>query len=81
MRGDRVGVGDVGTVHDGKSGDKRNRRYLGDGRDAGREHDCGILYGHREHEQCISKQQRRNRIDIGDGAWGEHGASDVHGQG
>jgi hypothetical protein len=81
VRGDGVGVGDIGAVHDGRPGDARHRRCCADGRGAGREHDGGILDGRREHERGISQQCGGVRLGVGDGAWIRAGTGGADGDG
>ena len=81
MRGDGVGVGDVGAMHDGRAGDARHRRCCNDGRGARWEHDGGVLDGRREHERGISQQCSRNRLVIRDGAWIRAGTGGADGDG
>jgi hypothetical protein len=78
MRVDDVGVRDVGEVSgwarskgDTSSGDNSRRAW--------RQHEPGLVCGSRVAEYYTSRQSRRHRIGICDGAWIEHGArDDVH---
>ena len=81
MRGDGVGVGDVGVVHDGSARTARNSRYCGDGRRTGREHDGGVLDRRGEHELSISQQCGGDRLGVGDGAWIRAGTGGADGDG
>ena len=80
MRGDRVGVGDVDEVHGGARG-WRHASGGDDGRGAGRERESGMVYRGTRPEHDARGQPSWDGIDIGDGAWSEHGAGDVHGTG
>ena len=81
MRGDGVGVGDVGEVH----GDARGAGDAAAGDDGGgagrRERDGGVVGGRGGIERDASTERRGDRSVVGDGARGEHGACDVHGTG
>jgi hypothetical protein len=80
MRGDGVGVGDIGEVpgHARSAGDAAADD---DGGAAGRQHDAGVVGGRRGLERDGSTEPSGNRVGVGDGARGEHGACDVHGTG
>ena len=80
MRGDGVGVGDIGAVHGGAwiLGDST---LGGDYRGAIGERDGSILCGREEPERDEGIQQGRDRLDVGDGARGGAGAVGVHGDG
>ena len=80
MRGDRVGVGDIGEV----PGDARSAGGTArddDGGGAGRERDAGLVGGRGGIERDASTEPSGDRVGVGDGARGEHGACDVHGTG
>ena len=80
MRGDRVGVGDIGEV----PGDARSAGGTArddDGGGAGRERDAGVVGGRGGIERDASTEPSGDRVGVGDGARGEHGACDVHGTG
>ena len=81
MRGDRVGVGDIGEVH----GDARGAGDTAGGDDGGgagrRERDAGVVGGRGGIERDASTEPGGDRVGVGDGARGEHGACDVHGTG
>ena len=78
MRGDRVGVGDVGEV---PCGTRITRDASGgdDGRGSRGKHDGGLVVGHGGDERGWSGQPGRDRLGIDDGAWIKHGAYYVHG--
>ena len=80
MRGDRVGVGDVDEVHGGARG-SRNASGGDDGRGAGRERESGMVDRGTWPEHRRERQPSWDGIDIGDGAWSQHGAGVVHGTG
>ena len=80
MRGDAVGVGDIAEVPDilWGAGDAAGDD---DGGGAGRQRDAGVV-GRREGlERDGSTEPSGDRVGVGDGARGEHGACDVHGAG
>jgi hypothetical protein len=77
MRGDWVGVGDIGAVHDGARG-SGDASCGDDGRGAVRQRDHGILDGHWQGKRDEGIQQGGDRDGIGDGARGEHGACCFH---
>ena len=73
MRGDGVGVGDIGEVQ----GDARSAGDTAGGDDgggAGKEQDAGVVGGRWGTECNASSEPRRDRVVVGDGARGEHGA-------
>jgi hypothetical protein len=78
LRGDRVGVGDIGEVHG-------NARCTGDvsadtdGWGAGRQRDAGMVASSDGFQRIPSTEPSGDRVGVGDGARGEHGACDVHG--
>ena len=80
MRGDRVGVGDIGEVSDGTSasGDTSDGD---DGRGAGQQRDARLVIGCGRAEHGTKEQPCRDRIGVSDGAWIRHGAGIVHGAG
>jgi hypothetical protein len=80
MRGDRVGVGDIGAVQDGTwgSGDAASGD---DGRGAIRQRDRSILDGHWKCERDEGIQQGGDRVDVGDCARGWFGGYHFHGDG
>ena len=80
MRGDTVGVGDVGEVQ-GRTRGAGHAASGDDGRGAERERQSGIVIRPRVDEHHPSGQQSWDGIDIDDGAWSEHGAGVVHGLG
>ena len=78
MRGDGLGVGDIGEVH----GDARSSRDATDGDDGGgarRERDASVVGGPGVGERDAGGQCRGDRIGVGDGTWVGHGADGVHG--
>ena len=80
MRGDGVGVGDIGEVQ----GDARSPGDTAagdDGGGAGREQDAGVVGGRGGTERDASSEPSGDRIGVGDGARCGHGACDVHGTG
>jgi len=80
MRGDGVGVGDIGEVPGDawRSGDTASGD---DGRGAGRERDAGMVDGFGVIEDDTTAEPTRERVGVGDDPRGEHGACDVHGAG
>ena len=78
MRGDTVAVGDVGQVH-GRTRGSRHAAPCDDGRGAGGERESVMVIRPRVDEHRAHGQPCWDGIDIGDGAWGEHGAGVVHG--
>jgi len=80
MRGHRVGVGDVGQVH-GRATGERHSAGGDDSRPEGRERESGVVIRPRVDEHHAQGQPCWDGIDIGDGAWGEHGAGVVYGSG
>ena len=72
MRGDGVGIGQLGAVHGGTE-----LRWIatgsGDSRDAIRECDGCMVCGWSRYERGGGDQRCRGRRSIDDGAWGEHG--------
>ncbi len=80
MRGDGVGVGDIGEV----PGDARRAEDTAgddDGGGAGGQRDAGVVGGRGGLERDGSTEPSGDRVGVGDGAWGEHGACDAHGTG
>jgi hypothetical protein len=80
MRGDRVGVGDIGALQGGARG-SGDASCGDDGRGAIRQRDRGILDGHWQGELDEGLQQGGDRVGVSDGARGEHGACWFHGDG
>jgi hypothetical protein len=80
LRGDGVGVGDIGEVPgDARSaGDAAGDDHSGvaDGK-----HHAGVVIGRGVIERDGSTEPSGDRVGVGDGARGEHGACDVHGTG
>jgi hypothetical protein len=80
MRGDGMGVGDIGAVQ----GDARSPgdfAGVDDGGGAGREQDAGVVGGRGGIELDATTEPSGDRVGVGDGARGEHGACDPHGKG
>ena len=77
MRGDGVGVGDIGEVpgDEWRSGDTAS---CDDGRGAGRERDSGMVGGFGVIERITTSEPSGDRLGVGDDPRGEHGACDVH---
>ena len=80
MRGDGVGVGDVGEVPSFTWG-ARHQTGDDDGGDAGRERDARVVGGHRRAERDEAAEPGGDGVELGDGARGGHGAGGVHGAG
>ena len=80
MRGNRVGVGDVGAVQGGARG-SGDASCGDDGRGAIRQRDRGLLDGHWQGERDEGIQQGGDRVCLGDGARVEPGTSSFHGDG
>ena len=80
MRGDRVGVGDIGAVQGGAWG-SGDATCGDDGRDAIRQRDRSILDGHWEGEHDGGIQQGGDRVGMGDGSWFESWACCIHDDG
>jgi len=80
MRGDGVGVGDIGEVHGDawRSGDTAGGD---DGRGAGRERDTGLVGGLEVIERDATAEPSGDRVCVSHYTRGEHGACDVHGEG
>ena len=78
MRGDGVGVGDIGEVSGVCVCSSRDKAGGDDGGGAGRECDAGMVRGFAFYEHDAVEEQGRNGVADGDGARGEHGACDVH---
>ena len=80
MRGDGVGVGDIGEVPEQPRGRRDEARDGDDGRAIGK-HEPGVVggYGHDEHNPSF--ESGRNGIGISYGARGEPWAGGVHGNG
>jgi hypothetical protein len=80
LRGDGVGVGDIGALP-GHAGSAGHAAGDDDGGGAGRQRDAGVVGGRRGLERDGSTEPSGDRVGVGDGARGEHGAGDVHGTG
>ena len=74
MRGDGVGVGDVGAVYDRGTGGARERELGGDGGGAGRKPVGGVLDGCGELGCSVWEQSRRDGVGVGDGTRGGAGS-------
>ena len=77
MRGDGVGVGDIGEVH----GDARGAGDTAAGDDrggAGRERDTGVVGGWGRVERDASGEPGGVRVGVDDGAWGRHRSCDLY---
>jgi hypothetical protein len=75
-----VGVGDIGEV----PGDARSAGdAAGDdhSRAVGGKRDAGVVGGRGGLDHFKSREPSGDRVGVGDGARGEHGACDVHGTG
>ena len=80
MRGDGLGVGDIGEVQD----DARSPGDTADGDDgggAGREQDAGVVVGRWGTECDASTERCGDRVGVDDGTRCGHWARDVHGTG
>ncbi len=81
MRGDRVGVRDIGAVPCGARG-SGNASCGDDGRGAARQYDGSTLSGPWFCERhVVSREPSGDRVGVGDGARGEHGACWLDGDG
>ena len=69
MRGDGVGVRDVGAVYDGRTGSERHCHNCGDGRTARRVNEYGGVDGQWNDERHNTQQHWRDGIGVCDGAW------------
>ena len=80
MRGDRVGVGDIGAVF-GDAYRSEDTVRGGDSRDARGQHDAGMVFGSCEHQPGALDQPCWHWIVDAYSTRGKHGASDIHRQG
>jgi hypothetical protein len=80
MRGDGLGVGDIGEVQ-GDTRDPGDAAASDDGGGAGRERDAGVVGGRGGIERGASTEPSRDRFGVDDGARGGHGACDAYGSG
>ena len=80
MRGDGVGVGDIGEVQ-GNARSPGDTAGSPDGGRAGREQDAGVVGGRGRLERDASSEPSRDRIGVGDDARCGHGACGAHGPG
>jgi hypothetical protein len=76
MRGDGLGVGDIGEVQ-GDARSPGDAAASDDGGGAGREQDAGVVGGREGIERDASTEPSGDRVGVGDGARGRHGARDV----
>ena len=80
MRGDGLGVGDIGEVQ----GDARGAgdgAACDDGGAAGREQDADVVFGRGDIERDASSESSKYRAGVGDGARGGHRNSAANGIG
>ena len=80
MRGDGLGIGDLGEVQ----GHARSPGNTADGDDcwgSWREQDAGVVGGRGGIERDASTERFGDGLGFGDGARGEHGACEEHGTG
>jgi hypothetical protein len=75
-----VGVGDIGEVP-GYNGAKELAAGDDDVERSGNQPDAGVVGGRGGFERDGSTEPSGDRVGVGDGARGEHGACDVHGTG
>ena len=66
MRGDGVGVGDIGEVP-GVGGSEGDTAGGDDGRGAGRERECGVDGGRGRDERDTGREPGRDGVGVGDG--------------
>jgi hypothetical protein len=72
-----VGVGDISEVP-GDAWGPGDTTGGDDGRGAWRERDAGMVGGRARADRDASTEPCGDRVGVGDGTWGEHGACDVH---
>ena len=77
VRGDGVGVGDVGAVPDGARG-PGDSAYCDDSRGAVRDGQHGAIGRHREDEHRARVEPGRDGVSVGDGARGKPGAGGIY---
>ena len=80
MRGDGVGVGDIGEVP-GDAWSSGDTASGDDGRGAIGKRDTGVVCGLGVIERDATDEPSGDRFCVGDDTRGEHGACDVHGAG
>ena len=80
MRGDGVGVGDVGALSCGARG-RRDTSGGDDGRGAGGKRDAGVVGGHSRNEQDAADEPRWHGISVDDGTRIEFGDGVVYSAG
>jgi hypothetical protein len=80
MRGDGVGVGDVGAVSCWAWG-RRDTSGGDDGRGAGGKLDAGVVRGHTRAEQDAADEPRGHWIGVDDGTRIEHGVGGAYSAG
>ena len=81
MRSDGVGVGDIGEMSGFSVCSSGDTAGDDDGGGAGRERHTRMVRGFPSLELDASTEPSGDRVGVGDGARGEHGACDVHGAG
>ncbi len=77
MRGDAVGIGDIGEMPADARG-PGDTAGVDDAGEAGWEHDAGVVGGCGGIERDKSWERCGDRVGVGDGARDEHGACNVH---
>jgi hypothetical protein len=80
LRGDRVGVGDIGAMPCGAWG-AGDASCGDDGRGEGRERDTGMVGGLGRGEHVAQAEPGGDRVSVSDGTRGEHGACRLDGDG
>jgi hypothetical protein len=80
MRGDGMGVGDIGEVQ-GDARSPGDAAGCDDGGGAGRERDAGIVVGRGGIERFATTEPSGDRLGFCDGARGKHGPRDLYGTG
>ena len=78
MRGDGVGIGDIGEMQGGSRG-AGVETCGGDGWVGVGEPDGGVVDGRAGAERDAGGKSGGGRVSIDDGAWGRHGDDGVHG--
>ena len=73
MRGDGLGVGDVGAVPGGGTWNRRDATGGDDGRGSRWEFDAGVVGGRSRYERGTRQEPREYGVIIDDGARGEYG--------
>jgi hypothetical protein len=80
MRGNKLGVGDVGAVSCGTWG-SRDTSGGDDSRGAGRERDAGLVGGHSRTELDAASEPRRGRMVVDDGTRIKYGSGGIYSAG